>query len=724
MKMRLSRIQNIHKYKYDNDKDFYNKLFSADGLDKFKAATSNEHAVFDEFLENKNLKKDDLIKVTNKKSAVSLNKSQRKELMSCKCFYCGMHAEMLSDTDGYYAECVHCGAVGTIADTIDVAISNWKLCMTDDDEYSGPKLYKDDAPFIESKASKINAYFDDTINSIDSILDEIQNVLDSNEDMTDSERLLEKTGDIINSAAKDNIETLKNDSSSIRETDEVILTTEQETRLQSCACGYCGMSAQVKKDDSGYWVQCSHCDAVATIAENVDMALSNWSSIMNKEHIVATNNTILDKANGMSNKNQESSDSDEINDGVTLIDEQGIQEDNAVEPSILRNVSEGADSSLNPKIKGHLVSSYRRVINISPNDCINPIELQMPDGNMVCFDCCDEFIINNQKKYLIALQKHTPDSVLFFVLRQRHDKKVMIAEGPEQKKAYRWFIEKNKDKYDFTDEIAIEKIEKKKKVFAQDTVELLFKTSDNIPDILIIPDKYERIPSNVLAKLKPNGKRIRQIVISDTIQEIEDKAFDGLIVTEAIHIPTSVKKIGSNAFTLEEGAYIYFNGLSKAYLDYPKTKHTVILDAPYKRTVARETDKILEEISHSKNITRIKHQVLPRLIEKPIVDEIIVPDGVCVISSSAFDNAKIRKRIVIPNSVTRIGSYSFDLLQGAYVECEEKSYAYLYCKENGIRNSVDISNYYKSNGVCAYCGGRFSGLFKKKCSLCGKEKDY
>lgn len=52
MKMRLSRIQNIHKYKYDNDKDFYNKLFSADGLDKFKATERKEYADFDEFLEN------------------------------------------------------------------------------------------------------------------------------------------------------------------------------------------------------------------------------------------------------------------------------------------------------------------------------------------------------------------------------------------------------------------------------------------------------------------------------------------------------------------------------------------------------------------------------------------------------------------------------------------------------------------------------------------------
>ncbi len=36
MKMRLSRIQNIHKYKYKDDRDFFNKFFSAHGLDEFK----------------------------------------------------------------------------------------------------------------------------------------------------------------------------------------------------------------------------------------------------------------------------------------------------------------------------------------------------------------------------------------------------------------------------------------------------------------------------------------------------------------------------------------------------------------------------------------------------------------------------------------------------------------------------------------------------------------
>ena len=31
---------------------------------------------------------------------------------------------------------------------------------------------------------------------------------------------------------------------------------------------------------------------------------------------------------------------------------------------------------------------------------------------------------------------------------------------------------------------------------------------------------------------------------------------------------------------------------------------------------------------------------------------------------------------------------------------------------------------YRSKGLCQHCGGTFKGLFTKKCSNCGKEKDY
>ena len=37
MSMRLSRIQAIHKYKYENESDFYDKLFSAKGISRFSS---------------------------------------------------------------------------------------------------------------------------------------------------------------------------------------------------------------------------------------------------------------------------------------------------------------------------------------------------------------------------------------------------------------------------------------------------------------------------------------------------------------------------------------------------------------------------------------------------------------------------------------------------------------------------------------------------------------
>lgn len=34
------------------------------------------------------------------------------------------------------------------------------------------------------------------------------------------------------------------------------------------------------------------------------------------------------------------------------------------------------------------------------------------------------------------------------------------------------------------------------------------------------------------------------------------------------------------------------------------------------------------------------------------------------------------------------------------------------------------ANQWKAENVCRHCGGKFKGLFKKKCSNCGLEKDY
>lgn len=392
------------------------------------------------------------------------------------------------------------------------------------------------------------------------------------------------------------------------------------------------------------------------------------------------------------------------------------------EDIIVETTSEDKNKPSKEKVKGHLVSSYRRAIVISQEDCVHPIEILMPDDTTKTFDFCDEFSVSNQKKYIVVRQKNESNEYLFFIFRSRNGKNTLISEGQDQKKVYRWFREKHADEYMFTDDKVVMRNERKKKHFAQDTAPRLFSSADEIPQILVLPDKYEHISANAFAKLNLDGKEIRQIIISDSVEVIEDNAFAGLVVTEAVHIPKSVRKTGHNAFTLKEGAYIYCEGNSNIHVWGHDSE--LIKDVPFKRTGSNKTSVVLAELSTSNGVTRIKSNTLPFSAVKEEVDELYVPNGICVIDRHALDNVKVKNRIIIPSSVTRIGDYAFDLMPNAYVECDENSYAYLYCQENGIRNSVDISNYYKSKGVCAYCGGRFSGLFKKKCSLCGKEKNY
>lgn len=128
-------------------------------------------------------------------------------------------------------------------------------------------------------------------------------------------------------------------------------------------------------------------------------------------------------------------------------------------------------------------------------------------------------------------------------------------------------------------------------------------------------------------------------------------------------------------------------------------------------------------INNQQGITRIKSKTI-RSKDYIEVDSLTIPDGVCIIDNNSLFKIKIKEKVVIPTSVLMIGENALNLMPDAYVVCGKDSYTYFYCKENGIKNSVDISNQYKANGLCTNCGGRFSGILKKKCCLCGQEKNY
>lgn len=419
----------------------------------------------------------------------------------------------------------------------------------------------------------------------------------------------------------------------------------------------------------------------------------------------------------------------------------------ALDPVLTATIDPAPKDTPEELPEGRLAHGFAEAITVSKESCHHPIEVVMPDRTVKVFDVCREFHFNAQREYVVACQECPDKSYLFFVFKKENGRYIFISEGKYFQKVYLLFIGAHKNDYHFTDDKTFaksnsrsadkngaaksgnqgaEKETQTTRRFTQKAALQFYPTADDIPQILRLPDQFERIMPNVFEKLNLQGKEIRQIIIPDTVETIESDAFAGLTVTEAVYIPHSVSYVGYNAFSLKDGAYYYCEGMSSAYLH--DWDHKVFKDIPFHRASGERLKDIAAELSHAKGITHIEYDTIPFYVRGKEINEIVIPDGICVIDSFALSHAKIMKRIVIPSSVTSIGHYAFDLAPDAYVECDKDSYSYLFCKENNIRNSVDIADEraktYRANGVCAHCGGTFGGLLKKKCSLCGREKDY
>lgn len=119
-------------------------------------------------------------------------------------------------------------------------------------------------------------------------------------------------------------------------------------------------------------------------------------------------------------------------------------------------------------------------------------------------------------------------------------------------------------------------------------------------------------------------------------------------------------------------------------------------------------------------------------ISETTVDRIILPCGLQKVQEEAFGHLTVLDYIVIPDSVTEIGKNAFRLGEKAYVQCNQGSYAYRYCVQNHLRNSVDLEYERKKQeealwkkrrdaGLCPYCGGSYTFLFPR-CKQCGRKR--
>lgn len=143
---------------------------------------------------------------------------------------------------------------------------------------------------------------------------------------------------------------------------------------------------------------------------------------------------------------------------------------------------------------------------------------------------------------------------------------------------------------------------------------------------------------------------ITSIILPNSIIDIPEGAFKNCKHLKEIIIPTSVKTIGTNAFTgctnltcknvrIESANYTIKDGI---LYDTEYTNLISAFDVPHKIVLPPDIKIIPHNFFANKNIS-----------------EIILPEGLLIIESSAFEGCSLLEKICIPKSVITIGHHTF-----------------------------------------------------------------
>ena len=268
---------------------------------------------------------------------------------------------------------------------------------------------------------------------------------------------------------------------------------------------------------------------------------------------------------------------------------------------------------------------------------------------------------------------------------------------------------------------------------------------------LIIPDTVVRIGDYACARCE----KLKEVVWGKGLVEIGQYAFS-ITAISVLNLPNNIRKINEGAFQSCEKltSVVLPNGIEEI------ATHTFSYSALEQIVFGNSIKKLGD---YSFYFTKIKKLDLSNSIEE-IGDsafghcsdlvEVILGESVVVIADCAFQNTSISE-ITIPSKVTSIGAAfakcekltEVKILSDNFDNDEEKIFSqtpYINEKhkrayEQRQREEVERERRRqeeerqedlrrkaarRQNGVCQYCGGTFSGLFTKKCTNCGRVKDY
>lgn len=189
------------------------------------------------------------------------------------------------------------------------------------------------------------------------------------------------------------------------------------------------------------------------------------------------------------------------------------------------------------------------------------------------------------------------------------------------------------------------------------------------------------------------------VEIPESVRVIGFRAFAGTYV-ERVSIPDTVREIGKEAFA-----------------NCPELREIHIPDGVNEIAAYTFRDcSALCKVVLPKNLKRINENAFANCgnlvsINVPKSIEFIAGENAWYMDNHAFANCE------------NLVDVSFENLDTAERFCQAFIKSPIVCEIIEKRKAEDV-NMRRSRGVCDFCGNAFKGVFVKKCTVCGRKKQY
>lgn len=263
-----------------------------------------------------------------------------------------------------------------------------------------------------------------------------------------------------------------------------------------------------------------------------------------------------------------------------------------------------------------------------------------------------------------------------------------------------------------------------------------FNNTYNIVNNITAENVYVQSANNefeiVAGVLKKYHGQALEVVVPDGVIEIGESAFQGLCVTSII-LPNSVKVIRSSAFAgTKMTAFVMPNSVevvdNGVFWGCSKLK-TIILSKNLKSigSGAFNYCKTLEELHFPSSLEYIAYAR-----ENKDDSSVILTNSL----GEMFDSCENLKAVYFSSeTIEKFKKFDIEFHEvDIYIDNKKLEYPdeYVkkfpgskeYIKHAQFEREERAKQYAMLNGLCPYCGGKFGGLFEKRCKKCNKVKNY